>query len=71
MVDEDVLGGDGYSQFFLACVSDLKREEIIRRSPKGQVVGLLLGSIEILEQQKLTEIAIFVVSKVYDYIITG
>ena len=35
-VDDQVLGGLGCSEFFLACVSFLKREELIKHSPRGQ-----------------------------------
>ena len=35
-VDDQVLGGLGCSEFFLACVSFLNREELIKHSPRGQ-----------------------------------
>ena len=35
-VNDQVLGGLGCSEFFLACVLFLKREELIKDSPRGQ-----------------------------------
>ena len=40
-VDEELLGGLGYTEFFLTCVSSLKQEEIIVHSPRG--VSLFTG----------------------------
>ena len=34
--DDVALGGVGYTDFVLACVSSLKMEELIRRSPRGK-----------------------------------
>ena len=35
-VDEEALGGMGYTDCFLSCVTSLKTEELIRRSPRGK-----------------------------------
>ena len=35
-VPEEALDGDGFVGFFLKCLSALRDEKIIRRSPRGQ-----------------------------------
>ena len=45
-IDEEALGGMGYTDCFLACVSSLKSEELIKRSPRGKKVSLLLEEID-------------------------
>ena len=57
-VDKAVLGGMGYTDCFLACVSSLKTEELIRRSPRGKRVGLLLDELDKIEVKSVTEMAI-------------
>ena len=42
---------------FLLCVSALKTEDLIRRSPRGKRVGLLLDEISKIEADKVVEIA--------------
>ena len=42
-VDEELLDGLGYTEFFLTCVSSLKQEEIIVRSPRGWRIGVDAG----------------------------
>ena len=70
-VDEKLLGGLGYTEFFLTCVSSLKQEEIIVRSPRGWRVGLMLSAIGTLERDKIEDIAITLVSGVYDCLVSG
>ena len=70
-VDEELLGGLGYTEFFLTCVSSLKQEEIIVRSPRGRRVGLMLGAIGTLERDKIVDISITLVSGVNDYLVSG
>ena len=35
-MNEELLGGLGYTEFFLSCASSLKTEEVMRRSPVGK-----------------------------------
>ena len=70
-MDEEILGGLGYTDFFLACVSSLKAEELIRRSPRGKRVGLLLDELNRIEVEKVAEIAISLISKASGCIISG
>ena len=70
-VDEETLGSMGYTDCFLACVSSLKTEELIRRSPRGKRVGLLLGEIEKIELERITEMAIVLVSQANRCISSG
>ena len=70
-IDEEILGGLGYTDFFLACVSSLKAEELIRRSPRGKRVGLLLDELNRIEVEKVAEIAISLISKASGCIISG
>ena len=56
-IDEEVLGGMGYTDF-LACESSLKMEELIRRSPRGKKVGLLLNEVNKIEAEKVAQMAI-------------
>ena len=43
---EEVLGGQGYAEFFRKCVTSLKKEKVIQCSPKGQRVRGLLDHVE-------------------------
>ena len=70
-VDEAVLGGMGYTDCFLACVSSLKTEELIRRSPRGKHVGLLLDELDKIEVKSVTEMAILLVSQASHCISSG
>ena len=70
-IDEEILGGLGYTDFFLACVSSLKAEELIRRSPRGKRVGLLLEEVNRIEVEKVAQIAILLISKASGCIISG
>ena len=70
-VDEEALGGMGYTDCFLACVSSLKTEELIRRSPRGKRVGLLLDEIGKIEVEKVTEMAILLISQASSCISSG
>ena len=70
-VDEAVLGGMGYTDCFLACVSSLKTEELIRRSPRGKRVGLLLDELDKIEVKSVTEMAILLVSQASHCISSG
>ena len=57
-VHEDVLGGVGYSEIFLSCVTSLEGEELVVRSPRGQRLKVLLDALRTLEQQKVAGVAI-------------
>ena len=70
-VDEEVLGGVGYTDFFLACVSSLRTEELIRRSPRGKRVGLLLDEINRIDTEKLADVAILLISMANACITSG
>ena len=68
-VNEELLGGLGYTEFFLTCVS--LQEEIIVLSPREWRVGLMLGAIRTLERDKIVDIAITLVSGVNDCLVSG
>ena len=70
-VDDQVLGGLGCSEFFLACVSSLKREELIKRSPRGQRVKVMLDLIETMEQESVAEIARFLILQMNSCLVAG
>ena len=70
-VDDQVLGGVGCSEFFLACVSSLKREELIKRSPRGQRVKVMLDLIETMEQESVAEIARFLILQMNSCLVAG
>ena len=70
-VNEEVLGGLGYTDFFLACVSSLKGEEIVRCSPRGKRVGVMLDAIGKLGQEEITDVAMLLVSKVNGCLTAG
>ena len=40
-MDVEILEGLGYTNLFFSCVTTLKTEELIRRSPQRKQVGLL------------------------------
>ena len=69
-IDKEVLGGLGYTDFLLACVSSLKAEELIRRSPRGKRVGSLLDEVNKIEAEKVAQIAILFISKASGCIIS-
>ena len=70
-VDEEFLGGVGYTDFFFACVFSLKAEELIKRSPRGRRVHLLLEKITNIEAVKVTDIAMLLISKACSCIASG
>lgn len=72
-VSEAALGGtSGCTTLFLSCVSALKGEPIIQRSPRGKRVQELLCYIEkMCEEVCVTEIAVSLVTKLYTCIISG
>ena len=62
------LGGLGY-EFFLGCAKSLQAEEVIKRSPKGKRVSLVLEQLyKVNDDQerskKLTDVAILLVSRI-------
>ena len=71
VVNEGTLGGLGYSEFFLACVSSLKQEELIVRSPKGRRVRVMLEAIEKIEHEKIVDIATSLTTSVHSCLTTG
>ena len=70
-IDEEALGGMGYTDCFLACVSSLKSEELIKRSPRGKKVSLLLEEIDRIEAERVTEMAILLISQASSCISSG
>lgn len=70
-VDEEALGGMGYTDCFLSCVTSLKTEELIRRSPRGKRVGLLLDELGKIELEKVTEVAVLLISRASSCITSG
>lgn len=61
-MDEEALGDVGYTDCFLSCVSSLKAEELIIRSPRGKRVGLLLDELAKVELEKVTDVAVLLIS---------
>lgn len=70
-IDEDMLGGNGYSGCFLACISSLRQEELIVRCPRGQKVEGLLDAIGTLEHQKITDVAVSLITSVSGCLASG
>lgn len=70
-VHEDVLGGVGYSEIFLSCVTSLEGEELVVRSPRGQRLKVLLDALRTLEQQKVAGVAISLIVTVNDCLESG
>ena len=70
-MDEEVLGGMGYLECFLFCVESLREEELIKRSPRGQRVEVLLNFLKSIENKSLTDIAISILSNVNNCLIIG
>ena len=70
-IDEEALGGLGYMDCFLSCVSSLKTEDLIRRSPRGKRVGLLLDEISRIEAERVVEMAILLITQASHCISSG
>ena len=69
---QEVLGGQGYVEFFRKCTSSLKEEKIIQRSPKGQRVRGLLDYLESgMPEDDVAEIATMLIPQVNKCIIIG
>ncbi len=56
--------------FFVKCLDGLK-EKIIQRSPRGKKVLPIIVKILTLDHQRLVEIVVFMVTKVYSCIAAG
>lgn len=54
----------GYLQFFQSCVSNLKTEKIIQRSPRGKKTMDLLQYLEQPEHGQLVDISIYLIEKI-------
>ena len=67
-MDECVLGGMGFTDFFIACVSSLSQEDLIKRSPKGKRLGVLLDAVLSLEVEKIADIAQSMITSVNECI---
>ena len=72
-VDEAALGGTGgCTTLFLSCVSALQKEPIIQRSPRGKKVHELLRYVEEKREEVcVTEVALFLVTKLYACLVCG
>ena len=69
-MDDVVFGVVEQTDFFLACVSALRAEELIRSSPRGLEVGLLLEAIN-SKRAEVSEIALILISKTYYCLTAG
>ena len=69
-VDDVVMEGVGYTDFFLSCVLSLQNEELIRCSPRRQRVRLLLDENS-KAKAEVTNIAILLISKTRCCIVSG
>ena len=69
--DELLLGGLGYTDIFLWCLSSLQREELIIRSPRGKMVGLLVEQSTKMEAKMVSDIAVTLISKASFCITSG
>ena len=65
-----VLGGCSHTDFSLACVVSLKMEELIRPSPRGKKLGLLLEEIT-KAKADIADIAVLLISKTSSCITSG
>ena len=71
-VPEEGIGGrSGCTALFFSCVSALQKEPIMQRSPKGKKVIELLIYIEQSFQDHVTDIAVFLVTKLNGCIANG
>ena len=63
--DELLLGGLGYTDIFLQCLSSLQRGKLIIRSPRGKRVGLLVEQIRKIEAKTISDIAVTIFVYIY------
>ena len=61
-IDEDILGGQGYSEFLLSCIKMLAEEELIKRSPRGKRVGVLLNFLASMDHKIVADISITLIT---------
>ena len=52
-------------------MSSLETEELIRRSPRGKWVGLLIDEVNEIEAEKVAQMAFLLISKASGCIISG
>ena len=65
------MGELGYTEFFLTCAKNLSMEKVMRRSPNGKKVNVILEKILELEERELVKVAILLGDKVGACIIAG
>ena len=70
-VDEDVLGRVGYAEFFLSCIKSLTEEELIKRSPRGKRVGVLLNFLASMQNESVADISITLISMINNCVVVG
>ena len=60
---KEALGGLGIPELFRNVVADATKEDIVKRSPRGQIVGQLLEHVLLLNETQIRGIALFVSSE--------
>ena len=70
-MDEEVLGGMGYLEGFLFCVKSLREKELIKRSPRGQRVAVLLNFLKNIEHKSIIDITISIIFNVNICLLIG
>ena len=68
---EDILGGSGHTSFFRSLVLASTKEDIITRSPRGQLVLEMLDYIHHLDDGRISSIATVIVSKLSTCLLAG
>ena len=64
-VNEESLGGLGYSEFFIACAKSIQTEEVMRRSPMGKRVSLVLEQLCMKKSSKdIADIAVLLEGRI-------
>ena len=61
-IDEDILGRQGYSEFLLSCRKVLAEEELIKRSPRGKRVGVLLNFLASMDPKSVADVSITLIT---------
>ena len=70
-MNEEVLGGIGFSAFFLSIVSMIIEEDLIKRSPRGQTLNVLLGHMKALNDGCFSSISVTLISACNTCLLAG
>ena len=70
-VIDEMLGGLGYTEFFLACTESTRTEEVIRRSPKGKKVSTILEQLGKIKKTLIADVSILLVTRITACIAQG